>query len=424
MHSVPFEEDAKDSSIWFLDHNYLEQLHTMFKKVNARENIIGWYSTGVKVRSSDLEINELFRKYIANPILVVIDPVGGTATLGLPTKSYVAVDEVAESRDGVARSQRTFRHIGSSLGALEAEEVGVEHLLRDIRRLSTATLGQAVEARVAALRSLDAQLAELRRYVADVREGRLPLSQRIVAQLQHAFNLAPAVNQPALAAAFASSTNDALLAIYTASLTRAIISLHTLLLNKRDLRERDRKDAAAEEAAALAKANAKDKATSTTTAATTSDRTEKGWQVNNNKSLQMAWCFFSFFCGLVWFSKGLISDLVKLWRLNERILLGQLSASDRGVVIFALVFLRITVGGAKHKIALASEAEQADFLATLKAALFVLLNCSLAVCIVVNIHRHRFRGGRRGGCGGGCGGGCDSGGVDGGVDGGGRCVGG
>jgi 26S proteasome regulatory subunit N8 len=276
MHSVPFEEDAKDSSIWFLDHNYLEQLHTMFKKVNARENIIGWYSTGVKVRSSDLEINELFRKYIANPILVVIDPVGGTATLGLPTKSYVAVDEVAESRDGVARSQRTFRHIGSSLGALEAEEVGVEHLLRDIRRLSTATLGQAVEARVAALRSLDAQLAELRRYVADVREGRLPLSQRIVAQLQHAFNLAPAVNQPALAAAFASSTNDALLAIYTASLTRAIISLHTLLLNKRDLRERDRKDAAAEEAAALAKANAKDKATSTTTAATTSDRTEKG----------------------------------------------------------------------------------------------------------------------------------------------------
>jgi 26S proteasome regulatory subunit N8 len=248
----------------------------MFKKVNARENIIGWYSTGVKVRSSDLEINELFRKYIANPILVVIDPVGGTATLGLPTKSYVAVDEVAESRDGVARSQRTFRHIGSSLGALEAEEVGVEHLLRDIRRLSTATLGQAVEARVAALRSLDAQLAELRRYVADVREGRLPLSQRIVAQLQHAFNLAPAVNQPALAAAFASSTNDALLAIYTASLTRAIISLHTLLLNKRDLRERDRKDAAAEEAAALAKANAKDKATSTTTAATTSDRTEKG----------------------------------------------------------------------------------------------------------------------------------------------------
>jgi len=131
----------------------------------------------------------------------------------------------------------------------------VEHLLRDIRRLSTATLGEAVDARVAALRSLDQQLAELRRYVADVRAGRLPLSQRIVQQLQHAFNLAPAVNQPTLAAAFAWSTNDAMLAIYTAALTRAIASLHTLLLNKRDLRERDRKDAAAEEAAAVAKLN-------------------------------------------------------------------------------------------------------------------------------------------------------------------------
>jgi 26S proteasome regulatory subunit N8 len=255
---VPFEEDSKDSSIWFLDHNYLEQLHTMFKKVNARENIIGWYSSGVKVRASDLEINELFRKYTANPVLVVIDP-SGADSLGLPTKAYVAVDEVAESRDGVARSQRTFRHIASSLGALEAEEVGVEHLLRDIRRLSTATLGQAVEARVAALRSLDAQLAELRRYVADVRAGRLPLSQRIVAQLQHAFNLAPAVNQPAIASAFAASTNDSMLAVYTAAMARAVIALHTQLTNTRDLRDRDRKDAEAEEAAALAKASAKEK---------------------------------------------------------------------------------------------------------------------------------------------------------------------
>lgn len=32
---VPFEEDDKDPSIWFLDHSYLENMFRMFKKVNG-----------------------------------------------------------------------------------------------------------------------------------------------------------------------------------------------------------------------------------------------------------------------------------------------------------------------------------------------------------------------------------------------------
>lgn len=32
---VPFEEDPKDPSVWFLDHNYVEAMNDMFKKVNG-----------------------------------------------------------------------------------------------------------------------------------------------------------------------------------------------------------------------------------------------------------------------------------------------------------------------------------------------------------------------------------------------------
>ena len=32
---VPFDEDDKDRSVWFLDHDYLEQMYGMFKKVNG-----------------------------------------------------------------------------------------------------------------------------------------------------------------------------------------------------------------------------------------------------------------------------------------------------------------------------------------------------------------------------------------------------
>jgi 26S proteasome regulatory subunit N8 len=34
--ALPFEEDDKDPSIWFLDHSYLESMYKMFKKVNGK----------------------------------------------------------------------------------------------------------------------------------------------------------------------------------------------------------------------------------------------------------------------------------------------------------------------------------------------------------------------------------------------------
>eukprot|EP00438_Fugacium_kawagutii_P018738 Skav212367 [mRNA] locus=scaffold3038:200859:209956:+ [translate_table: standard] len=71
--AVPFEEDPRDPQVWFLDHNYHEQMFAMFKKVNTKERIVGWYSTGPKIKPSDLSIHELYRRYCPEPVLVVMD---------------------------------------------------------------------------------------------------------------------------------------------------------------------------------------------------------------------------------------------------------------------------------------------------------------------------------------------------------------
>jgi len=92
--SVPFEEDEKDPSVWFLDHNYVESMKDMFKKVNAREKLIGWYHTGPKLRASDLEVNELFKRYTPNPLLVIIDV--QPKEVGVPTDAYFAVEEIKD----------------------------------------------------------------------------------------------------------------------------------------------------------------------------------------------------------------------------------------------------------------------------------------------------------------------------------------
>ena len=32
---VPFDEEDKEKNVWFLDHDYLESMYSMFKKVNG-----------------------------------------------------------------------------------------------------------------------------------------------------------------------------------------------------------------------------------------------------------------------------------------------------------------------------------------------------------------------------------------------------
>ena len=42
-YAVPFEEENRDPNVWFVDHNYHEELAYMHNKVNAKEKVVGWY---------------------------------------------------------------------------------------------------------------------------------------------------------------------------------------------------------------------------------------------------------------------------------------------------------------------------------------------------------------------------------------------
>ena len=69
--AVPFEEDAA-TAIWFFDNHYLEDMFAMFKKVNTKEAIVGWYSSGPKLRGNDMEIHDLMKRYCPNPIYQIV----------------------------------------------------------------------------------------------------------------------------------------------------------------------------------------------------------------------------------------------------------------------------------------------------------------------------------------------------------------
>ncbi|GJN94665.1 hypothetical protein Rhopal_007748-T1 [Rhodotorula paludigena] len=232
--AVPFEEDEKDPRTWFLDHNYIEAMNEMFKKVNAREKLIGWYHTGPRLRASDLEINEVIKHFTPKPVMVIVDvrPDGERGGGGIPTDAYFAVEEIKD--DGTA-SQKTFVHVPSSIEAEEAEEIGVEHLLRDIKNLSVGTLSSRVADQLSSLRGLSTRLGEIKDYLEQVVAGQLPINHQIVYNLQDIFNLLPNLDAAVRGGEtsdgskrpFTVATNDQLLVMYLSSLIRAVLNKQT-----------------------------------------------------------------------------------------------------------------------------------------------------------------------------------------------------
>jgi 26S proteasome regulatory subunit N8 len=134
-------------------------------------------------------------------------------------------------QDGT-ETRKTFLHVPSAIEAEEAEEIGVEHLLRDIKDSTTTTLATRVSEQLDSLRGLQSRLSEIQKYLVDVAAGTLPVNHQIVYHLQDALNLLPDLNDPATTQSFATSTNDQLLVVYLSSLVRAVIALHALVDNK------------------------------------------------------------------------------------------------------------------------------------------------------------------------------------------------
>ena len=63
---------------------------------------------------------------------------------------------------------KTFEHIPSEIGAEEAEEVGVEHLLRDVKDTTVGSLSQQITAQLIGLKGLYKHVQQISSYLQQV----------------------------------------------------------------------------------------------------------------------------------------------------------------------------------------------------------------------------------------------------------------
>lgn len=148
--------------------------------------------------------------------------------------------------------------------AEEAEEIGVEHLLRDIRDVAVGTLSTRITNQLQSLQGLHLRLRDIGAYLQKVLDGDLPVNHTILGNLQDVFNLLPNLSTPKgstdsatakpaggdLAYAMSIKTNDQLMAIYLSSLIRAITAFHDLIENKiQNRQQQEEKEAKKDETA-------------------------------------------------------------------------------------------------------------------------------------------------------------------------------
>lgn len=216
-------------------------------------------------------IHDLVSNYCeSNPVLIICEV--QPKEMGLPVQAYAAQDEIRE--DGTQKAQKVFVNLPTEVGATEAEEIGVEHLLRDVKDVTTSTLSSEVGDLVVGLKGLRARLKELETYLSYVLDGKLPINHDVMRNLQDVFNLLPNLNVAQLSSSLAVESNDMMMVVYLASLVRSVIALHALIDNREERKAREMESVAKtkEKEKEKQKEKQKDGANAATAAATSNQK--------------------------------------------------------------------------------------------------------------------------------------------------------
>ncbi|KAH9589299.1 JAB1/MPN/MOV34 metalloenzyme domain [Trypanosoma melophagium] len=228
--AVPFDEDQRDPDVWFIDTNYAEEMFYMFRRVLPKVQVVGWYSAGpsFSVQPNDMLLHLLVAdRFVANPVYCIVNT--DSSNKGVPVLAYTTV----QGREG-ARSLE-FRNIPTHLGAEEAEEIGIEHLLRDLTDSTITTLSTQIQERELSLAHLGRVLHSIEEYLHDVSEGLMPISEDVLSVLQEVISLQPHIYHLKTSTEMIRHTNDQAIAMFIAAIGRCVGTLYDIIAKRRRL---------------------------------------------------------------------------------------------------------------------------------------------------------------------------------------------
>ncbi|KAK7287166.1 hypothetical protein RIF29_00258 [Crotalaria pallida] len=211
-YAVPHNESVDQVA---LDIEYHQNMLTSHQKVNPKEIIVGWYSTGLGVTGGSALIHEFYSREVPNPIHLTVDT---GFTLGEGTiKAYVSNNLSLGDRQIAAQ----FQEIPLDLRMIEAERIGFDTL----KATTVDKIPSDLEGMEASMEHLLALIDDMYKYVDDVVERRVAPDNKIGRFISDAVGSLPKLPPSAFDKLVNDSLQDHLLLLYLSSITRTQLSL-------------------------------------------------------------------------------------------------------------------------------------------------------------------------------------------------------
>ncbi|KAJ8541676.1 hypothetical protein K7X08_002492 [Anisodus acutangulus] len=206
-YAVPHSESQDQVA---LDIDYHHNMLSSHQKVNPKEVIVGWFSTGSGVTGGSALIHEFFSRETTNPIHLTVDT--GFTNGEASVKGFVSVHLSIGDQQLAAQ----FQEIPLDLRMVEAERIGFDIL----KTTAVDKLPNDLEGMEASMQRLLALIDDIYKYVDDVVEGCVPQDNKIGRFISDTVASLPKLSPQDFDKLVNDGLQDQLLLLYLASLTR------------------------------------------------------------------------------------------------------------------------------------------------------------------------------------------------------------
>ena len=227
---VPHAEDEDQVAV---DMEYHRTMRALHEKVNTRNVVVGWYSTGALDGISYLSalIHDVYRSEVVasshgalqQPVHIVVDV--SLARPELPVRAYTSAPIIAAGRQLAAR----FEPAIVEMHAYEAEKIGVDALITGVPEggeldAPATMLGDIDNLEHAVIRLLDS-VETCSAYVDSVARGERPADIDLGEAIAGALNSIPHISATALQRLFNVHLQDLLMLVYLAQMTETQLNI-------------------------------------------------------------------------------------------------------------------------------------------------------------------------------------------------------
>ncbi|KAL0024447.1 hypothetical protein WJX77_005182 [Trebouxia sp. C0004] len=213
-YAVPHNESMDQVEMDIVHHRTLSDLR---RRVNSKERIVGWYSTGQGVSGSDARFQMYYETQCQNPVHLRVDT---TLTNNkLDVVAYVARHLTLGDRSTSLAQE--FQQVPCEVRTVEVERLGIELLQNEV----TEKLPSEAENLQTAIGRLQLALNKASQYVDDVVSGRRKGDINVGRYLADTCAAVPYIRKEDFEQLLQDNTQDALLVMYLANLVRAHVAL-------------------------------------------------------------------------------------------------------------------------------------------------------------------------------------------------------